>query len=833
MPPVTPKTPTRIPLPAAPPGLAAVSPLAPIASAAPAATPRPDLIALGQAARPWEFLPRAIDALIATPHDQGVRFLAAANFARLGLRTLALEMLAELPGEAPEVAALRAAIQGLPPDAIPPQLRHATARANAAILIKRGVLPPLEDWTAWLKWTAALPARRSFRTLEGDAISLPTTAGPSTFTHPRAHANAMLASIAKRDPEDLPGIVLDGLCPYLLHGLYDVLPPTPTGLRRRITIIAPDETALLEALSLADLTRELSDERVEVFAGADAHARFAQQLTARIETRLPRVAVPATPRPVGAVGTLIADAIDAQQHEYTRTRDLMMRLYAGRDAAWWRTRYQSALHGGAPLRILLPTTRFSTVVQHATRGLAAALHRAGCHAEVLIEPDDHSEHSVLAYTRAITALDPDLIVLINYPRASRPHTFPDNIPFVAWLQDAMPHLFDDAIGKAQGPFDFIMGHTFPELFLKYQYPTQRLLPISMVGDGDRFHNGPVNPALAAEHACDIACVTHHSETPEAMTRRLGRELSNQPHLLAAFERLLPEVHAAAAGCDRTCHHLRLREAAATALRKVLGREPDAKPITLLVNNAAIPLLDRILRHQTLEWAAELAREHGWKLHLYGKGWHTHPTLAPFAKGALQHGEDLRAAYQAARLHLHISGTALVHQRVVECFLSGGLCVPRFHRDALSGPRTTAELAIAHRPPDHVRVSDGSVGYTIADHPELMKFAGQCARLGHALPEGIVWCPSQRRRNQQLIANALAPDHDTAWLLGDLADMTFTTKDGLEAVVRRAREDSGWRERTIARVRAVAAANLTHDALAQRMVAMVTKELGAGALREAA
>ena len=59
---------------------------------------RGQILALGQADRPWEFVGLAHRALAAHPSDAGVRFLLAANYAKLELRTAASEQIALLSG---------------------------------------------------------------------------------------------------------------------------------------------------------------------------------------------------------------------------------------------------------------------------------------------------------------------------------------------------------------------------------------------------------------------------------------------------------------------------------------------------------------------------------------------------------------------------------------------------------------------------------------------------------------------------------------------------------------------------------------------------------------
>ncbi len=82
--------------------------------------------------------------------------------------------------------------------------------------------------------------------------------------------------------------------------------------------------------------------------------------------------------------------------------------------------------------------------------------------------------------------------------------------------------------------------------------------------------------------------------------------------------------------------------------KARGLAHDEARVTHLLHQVVRPLMDRMYRHQGLEWAAQIAMRRGWRFNLYGNGWEKHPTLGRFARGSIEHGEELRAAYRAAR-----------------------------------------------------------------------------------------------------------------------------------------------------------------------------------------
>ncbi len=121
--------------------------------------------------------------------------------------------------------------------------------------------------------------------------------------------------------------------------------------------------------------------------------------------------------------TLVERIRADQQDEMRRAHAGVESTHADRGPAWWRSRYERALAPGSPepLRVLIPTHRHSTYVRHAAEDLRAAFERTGARAELLIEPDDHTNLSNIAYRRTIERLGPDLRLQINHPV---PYTHP-------------------------------------------------------------------------------------------------------------------------------------------------------------------------------------------------------------------------------------------------------------------------------------------------------------------------------------------------------------------------------------------------------------------------
>jgi hypothetical protein len=522
---------------------------------------------------------------------------------------------------------------------------------------------------------------------------------------------------------------------------------------------------------------------------------------------------------------VLATAEGEQLREQERLLAEVGRMYEGRDRAWWAARYREATRGGRPLRVLVPTCRYSTYIQHASADLVGALKGAGCGAEVLIEPDDSTHFSAIAYLRRLAEFRPDLVVLINYTRGQLGGFLPNNVPFVSWVQDALAQQMDAKVGEAQGEFDFIVGHLHPELFRVFRYPRERTLHAPVVASTRKFHAGEVGPRLRERFACEVAMVSHHSETPEAMHARLVREAGPDGTTVAILNRLFAPV--AAVGRDPMSGpaYPRLERATRAAVREQIGRDADAAAVAQLMRQYCMPLADRVIRHQTLDWAAAVCARRGWQLRVYGRGWESHPALAPFAAGEVAHGEELRACYQCAASHLHASINTLVHQRVMECALSGGLPLCRLTREALSEAWGAGRRAALLRGGESFRDEQGRRCFPIADHPELMALASQTTALGVACDPHVAVADSQLpelRREHTPAATGL----NAMWLLVDPAAMTFRSEQELESALERAVERPPWRGAMSRAVAGRVAARLSHDALARAMLGLVRRELEA-------
>jgi hypothetical protein len=807
--------------------------LAPSSPGAPATRriSRDDIVALAKQGRPWDFIPLALRVLKQLPDDHGMRLMAASNYARLGLRTAALEHLDLLPGPLQaeqSVRDLRQALAAFRDDEIPIAARAATCEANKSALRERGA----DLAAAHENWLERTSRERWFITRDNNITRRAAGAAADDpwlhFRNDRAEADSFpFPHLATPDKSAKP-YVLEGLSPpWMLQRLFERTPDAPDGYRTRISVVQESETEALDGLSCTDLRSILRDPRVELFIGAGSGDRYATAMRDRLPLRAggPAIVLATTrtrARPLVA-DTLQRFASD-QHQEHQRLLADIEALYAQRDRAWWRRRFAAPAE---PLRVLVPTCRYSTFVKHSAADLADAFRAAGWESRVLVEPDDSSHLASVAYLRQIAEFHPDLVVLINYTRTSIGNFLPPTIPFVCWLQDAMPHQFDAKLAAQQGPLDFLVGYLHREMFEEFGFTRDRAAVFPVAVSPRKFHAGPVAADVRARLECDVAYVSHHSETPEAMHTRLVNEASaKEPLAGRIFEELRPAVAEIALNPMERIAATELRIAAHAAARRVLGAEPPPGTVTLVTRQYCYPLADRLIRHQTLAWAARIAHRRGWSLRIHGRGWDRHPTLAPFARPELAHDEELRASYQCAGVHLHASSNWLLHQRVMECALSGGLPLTRLKKSDLIQWEQSVLHTLAHEAPIVMERQNAlryrEYGYAVADHPAALAYAAQLQRLG--VPAAWDLWIHGKRFDEFRATPRDAAEPPAGSFLADLSLTTFKNEQELETLIERALADRDWRASASRLISGRVRTSYTTDALVGVLAALIRKSL---------
>jgi hypothetical protein len=618
------------------------------------------------------------------------------------------------------------------------------------------------------------PQPEAFRTGSGVTV-LRERAGWGLFVNDPA-LSAGLANVSAHDGP----FYLDGLhTPLFIRWLFGATSHRPGTVRARIVLMSAGEPEALAALSLAPFEDVLASGRVELWLGMNTPARLREEAEGRSGCSLGGVIVlpgAAGPYPRWARRAPAEQLAAAGERQRVETQRVRQQL-----GAW------VPAPRGDRLRVLLPTTRYSTYIQHAAGDLAHTIRGLGHETLVVTEPDDTSTMATLGMLRAIDRFRPDVVFFINTIRPQSSAWLPACVPAITWVQDPMPALFNRAMARGMGPRDAIVGHLHPEMLERLGVPRERTLYSTVLASDAKFHPGPADPRDAERFACEIAYVSHRSETPEALARRLTDSDPAGGLTRTLTEHLAPRVIELARGCDVRGPSLLpgLLDLTREALTAHASKDAPEHILSDLLHQITHPLAELALRHQMLEWAADLCEARGWRLHIYGRGWESHPLLARHARGELPHDESLRVAYSSARLHLHAGLGGVYHQRVLECALSGGCTLARLKPDDLRHLEWWAQNEITHDVPadslEPVHVCGGDfLRLPIADHPASMMVQALYDQLGmkpqHPLTGWQVVGIEQVREAPRRPRVPLSE----AWLIGDPASCGFWSRQSFES-----------------------------------------------------
>lgn len=644
-----------------------------------------NLLAMGRAGEVDRFIHVASAVLAQRGGPPELVLLLAQRAAERGLTSFAARVAGGLPvsRDQADVAAFIRALQQAPANGRVSWAQLAPCyEANMQVLRSRY---PWADAVAE-EWARHRSCLELHRTADGRLHVLDRAAGGSGVWRP-AFGNLVPQPAAEQFAERfrgqiLPPVVLEGI------GLGDHLPWLYAATRNtlltasaRIYVLEYSWTALAVAMHLVDWREPLADERVVLCAGpgaSEAFERLAESDGWIVPTMLIVQAPPWQPQYAGRARAAV-DRL-AQRHE-ERRRALQAELrafYSDRSPQDWGRRFQAALAGEqSPLRVLGLTSRFTTVLQYSMRDALRAFEAAGCRTHLLIEPSDHARLSSVRRLETIRAFRPDLVFMIDHTRHSQSPGLVEGVPVVTWIQDRLPWLFDRASGQSLGPLDFCMGYGKTELVREYGYPAERFMSCTMATHAEALAGrlgDPDDRAADPDLQCDLAYATNHSQPPEDYSREYrGRiEPAAWPLLEACYEELRARLARGALDGALDCRHFLQEMEAAT------GIELTAEARARVAAEFVWVLADRMLRQETIEWAAQWAEQTGRRFHLYGRGWEGHPRFSRFGRGCLEHGPRLGAAFRAARIHLHAGCNTALHQRVLDGLAAGAFFLIRRH-----------------------------------------------------------------------------------------------------------------------------------------------------------
>lgn len=797
----------------------------------------------------WNQLSAAIEQSQAHPNSIEPRLMQIEALIGLGLQSMAMRQIQLLSAVddqlVDQVNELRARISSLNNDQFLIKEREHNLRLNLARIADRVQIneTQIDEWrsvSSQISW---------YRSLDGNIVRCNESTGRVAHLSDikSAHRCVLAPLVEQMEARYLPPIFLEGVDPHwILESLLNANQPKDfPNFQQGVIVFQSDWKELCDGLSCHDFGDKLGDSRLRWFVGDDAPARLLAWFEDRRDDVPPTMVVqnPLVRTKANPDSKALLKEIDSRWVNQSSQLIEQIRQRIPKDRSLLLNRYQRVVDRmdsdesvaiestPDPLRVLIPTSRYTSYIQHAARDLASALSARGCVCHVQIEKDDSQVYSKSKYLRTILDFDPDLIVSINYPRVLLNEHSPIDIPHVCWVQDAMEHLFNTKVGQSIGELDFVVGMVKDEFVEHFAYPREQARWMPMVASGSKFSAKP----LRDEFDCEIAWVTHQSEHPDLLRDRIIENMRQKaPGAVSKMTSLLCEIERIVTTQPRVFLFSQLN----AVLDETFfpnGVHPQARALrSNMFNTLVNPYAERVFRHQVAQWASNIASRRGWRLKLFGKGWDNHPDLSEYAAGEIGHGEPLSACYQRSVVHLHASINQVMHQRVSECFLSGGIALCRTTRDAFALMNNQAAVSASQlqvgQPIDDAPGNQPGLRVRGDDCSELKIMIDHLRRLELCEPDEyqddtMCWSNAKIDIAKQSLSDPVAQAN--AQMFASHADLFFSTESQLEVLIERAIQDPDWREQRINNAVSEIPKEMTIDGFARNVLGFIRSTLGSG------
>jgi hypothetical protein len=489
-------------------------------------------------------------------------------------------------------------------------------------------------------------------------------------------------ALAAGKPLGLAGIG-DG---YLLYELAHHPPNLILGREQAVCLFEPDPRLALACLMLHDYTGPdgpIEQGRFLWFVGDRWAEHFHRDFRANLMLGYPQVTI--------RLGLRSAE-IDRELAKFLESVSVLDKQFVGETQAYYARLTRDELlkvlgpQPSRPPRVLVITTRFSTVLQFSARDTADAFTQLGCNAKLLIEDEPWQGMSRIAIRQAIAEFKPDLVFQIDHLRSEYGDMFPATLPSVCWVQDNLPNLTNATAAAGVQPREFVLIPSAQRYIANYGYPARRCLEFR------KLTRIPERPATWNSDGDDLVYVSNWSQEPQSLAAEIVRDLGRvmPQDVIDLTCRRMIDIYADGGSLPTQGDVRRVLETVQQERRTGLFAEE-------LQRTAIAQLFERmnncLFRQQGIAWAAQIADRYGLTLSLYGNGWAEHPQYSQYARGYAGYGRELEELTRRAKINLVLEPYVCIsHQRLLDALVAGGFLLIRSHPQHALLERMIAILA---------------------------------------------------------------------------------------------------------------------------------------------
>lgn len=324
-------------------------------------------------------------------------------------------------------------------------------------------------------------------------------------------------------------------------------------------------------------------------------------------------------------------------------------------------------------KILFITSRFTTVLQYHTRDCRAAAEKIGLETELLIEKDRLlTGWNDMLQIKKIAEFKPDIIFCIDHFRDGREY-IPDEVIWITWIQDDLPHILDPETPLKLKERDFVLNHFITwDVIKNVGYPISRTMDAPIAANDNLYKPYELTEQEKEKYGADICMVCHAADAEEYMLDIIRRfEVSPFKviieNLLSDYSKLVIMEGV-----------ILYKKGDITGFIKQYFQEFYFKecPGKLLyfLTEEMMAFSQRIFRQALADWLIEAGYKN---LKLWGNGWKKSPKYKEYAMGTAENGEVLSKILQSTKIVLGNNFNVTGAARAWESMLSGAFYMSNY------------------------------------------------------------------------------------------------------------------------------------------------------------
>lgn len=495
----------------------------------------------------------------------------------------------------------------------------------------------------------------------------------SPGNHPVASLSSTFASIKENYQAGKAMAVMGIGDGYFLKSSALHSPAMPFGAEQAVYLFEPDGQAILACITLHDYTGPdgpIEQERFHWLVGDNYLDQARECLVAEAFNPSPVIEIGQSPN-LAAIAEGVRGLLAGFVAGHRATQARINAYYASIPDEHWREVFDG-IRSRKP-RVLLLTTRLSSVLQYSTRDAAEGFRAAGWDTLVFIEQRPWHTATLTKVIEQVDEFKPDLIFQIDHLRTEWRGAFPPALPFACWIQDHLPNLTTRQAGASVTARDFVLLG-MPAMYVeRYGYPQRQCIELT------KLTRLTSRTASWNEDGDDLVYVSSASQQPHEIVEELRGRFDHSRELSTLVsEACRDQIERYARGGSLPTRHS--VDQAFVALEDRLGVEVNDAAIREAVIDALFDRMSNLLyRQQGLFWASTAAEKQGLRLSVYGPGWEKHSTFAKYARGVVKYGADLEELTQRSKINLCLEPFFSVsHQRLLDGLAAGGFFLVRDH-----------------------------------------------------------------------------------------------------------------------------------------------------------